>query len=373
MANPFLPLADPPQRIIVRMPNWLGDFVMAAPILTDLRHHWPEAKITALSQWMLSSVIQEDPHVDEWLNFQRPKGWADNFFHREIVQSLQKGRFDLGILLTNSFSSAFRFWQGSVQNRIGYAGNLRSPLLDRPIPFPKERERQHLVITYKMLLRPLGIPLSQTPPRLYLTQEEKREAYKSLSAFGIESSDILIGINPGAAFGSAKCWLPERFTELSLQLLEDRRIKIVFFGDKAGASLVQRICTSLPLSRAIDLAGKTTLRQLLAYIQSCDLFLTNDSGPMHAASALGIPLIALFGSTTDAATGPYSGGRVIHKHVPCSPCYRRECPIIDFRCMRAIEVKEVMDGIEQMVDSLDLGRNKERVEKVQSRAMDTNF
>lgn len=345
--SPFL--SKSPERIIVRMPNWLGDLVMATPILTDLRHHWPEAKITTLSQGALDTVIQEDPHIDNHLNFKRPKGWFSHQMHQDIIDPLKKGGFDLGILMTNSFSSAYWFWRGDVQNRIGYATHKRSLLLNHPIPFPPQRESQHLVITYKMLLEPLGIPVSQTPPKLYLTQAEQQTAKNKLATYyGIHPTDLLIGINPGAAYGSAKCWLPERFKQLSHHLLNYPKIKIVFFGDKAGAPLVQDICTNLPSDRVVDLSAKTTLRELIACIQACDLFLTNDSGPMHVASALNVPLIALFGSTSDVTTSPYQGGTVIHKHVPCSPCYRRECPI-DFRCMTSIEVKEVYDEVQRFL------------------------
>lgn len=344
MVNRSLNLSFSPQHIIVRMPNWLGDLVMATPILTDLRNHWPEAKIIAMCQGILGTVIQEDPHINGILNFKRPKGWWNSQSNQEIVNPLKKGNFDLGLLMTNSLSSAYWFWRGHVGHRLGYATHARSLLLDHPIPFPEVRKSQHLVITYKMLLEPLGIPVSQTPPRLYVTFQEQQTAQNRLAGYGIQPSDIIVGINPGAAYGSAKCWLPERFKKLSQSLLDQQKIKIVFFGDKAGASLVDEICTALPPERVINLAGKTTLRELLAFIQSCNLFLTNDSGPMHVASALGIPLIALFGSTSDVATGPYQGGRVIHKHVPCSPCYRRECPI-DFRCMKQIEVQEVYQVI----------------------------
>jgi heptosyltransferase-2 len=194
-----------------------------------------------------------------------------------------------------------------------------------------------------MLLEPLGIPISETAPRLYLTEAEKKEAAEWLYNYGISSTDSIIGINPGAAYGSAKCWLPDRFKKLTEMLLEDPKVKIVYFGDKSGASLVQEICSDLP-DRVINLAGKTTLRQLIALIYQCHFFLTNDSGPMHVASALGVPLLALFGSTSDVATSPYNGGKVLHKHVPCSPCHRRECPI-DFRCMTQITVNEVYQEI----------------------------
>ncbi|CUI17931.1 putative lipopolysaccharide heptosyltransferase II [Candidatus Protochlamydia naegleriophila] len=341
------PLSIHPRNILVRMPNWLGDFVMATPILTDLRHHWPEAKITAMCQGALGSVIQEDPHIDSVLNFKKTKNLLNNRVSDEIV-SLQTEHYDLGILLTNSFSSAWWLWKGNVQNRLGFASHWRSWLLNYPVPFPAERSKQHLVTTYKQLLHPLGIPLSSTDPKLYIAKQEQNAIQEWLFKEGIHKEDLIIGINPGAAYGSAKCWLPDRFTILAAKLLENPRIKIVFFGDKAGAPLVEDICTKLP-KRVVNLAGKTSLRELMAFIQACDIFLTNDSGPMHVASALSTPLIALFGSTSDVATGPYKGGKVIHKHVPCSPCYRRECPI-DFRCMKQIEVDEVYRELQELVN-----------------------
>lgn len=340
---------SPPKNIIVRMPNWLGDLVMATPILTDLRHHWPEAKITVQCQGILSTVIQEDPHINHLLSFKKPKSLFNRKEAQALLSPLREGNYDLGILMTNSFSSAFWYWRGKVKNRIGFADHGRSLLLDYPVPFPTLREKQHLVITYKTLLEPLGIPLSSTPPKLYLSQKEQMSARETLIKEGIQSEDLLIGINPGAAYGSAKCWLPERFKSLTQKLLQNPRIKIIYFGDKAGAPLVNEICSQFS-AHVVNMAGKTNLRELMALIQWCTLFLTNDSGPMHVASALGTPLIALFGSTSDVATSPYNGGVVIHKHVPCSPCYRRECPI-DFRCMKKIEVDEVY---EQIIDRLSI-------------------
>lgn len=348
---PLLP-GFSPENIIVRMPNWLGDLVMATPILADLRNHWPKAKITAMCQGAVGDILQEDPHIDEILKFKRPSGWIHRAEHGDIIEPLKQGHYDLGILLTNSFSSAWWFWRGRVANRIGYATHLRSWLLDYAIPFPPEKDSQHLVVTYKMLLSPLGIPVSANGPKLYINEQEKLKVKERLEQLDVKSNDIIIGINPGAAYGSAKCWLPDRFKQVTEKLLKNPRIKILFFGDKSGAPLVNDICAGLPSERVINLSGKTTLRELAAYIQACDIFLTNDSGPMHIASALGVPLLALFGSTSDVATGPYRGGIVLHKHVPCSPCYRRECPI-DFRCMKSIEVDEVYRSLEELIEKED--------------------
>lgn len=330
------------------MPNWIGDLVMATAAVTDLRQHFPLAKITAMCQSNVAALLKNDPNIDEIYSFARPSGWIHRIEHFDIIQEIRRGEFDLGFLFTNSFSSAWWLWRGRVKNRVGFGCNLRSWLLTKAISFPKNINRQHLVLTYKELLKPLGIPLSNTSPRLYISNEEKLEAKELLALKGIPEKAFLLGINPGAAYGSAKCWLPERFVEVSQKLLQRDDLYILYFGDTAGASLVDSICEQLPKERIINLAGKTSLRELLALIGCCSLFLTNDSGPMHIAAALGIPLVALFGSTDDTRTGPYSGGTIIHKHVECSPCYKRVCPI-DFRCMKQISVDEVYRELEKML------------------------
>lgn len=344
--------SEKPHNIIVRMPNWLGDLVMATPILADLRKHWKDADITAMCQCNVAGLLKHDPNIDELFSYHRPNGWIHRQQHLEIIEPLQNGKYDLGILLTNSFSSAWWFWRGNVRNRIGFSGNLRNFLLNKAVPFPKNKETQHLVLTYKELLKPLGIPISDTSPKLYVAPEEMNAAKELLAKFGIGiGKDVIIGINPGAAFGSAKCWLPDRFQAVSRRLLENPKVRILYFGDQAGTPLVNDICKDLP-ERVFNLAGKTSLRELMALISCCSIFLTNDSGPMHIAAALDIPLVALFGSTNDTKTGPYGIGKVIHKHVECSPCYKRVCPI-DFRCMTRIEVKEVYDEIEKLINEFE--------------------
>lgn len=331
---------EKPKNILVRMPNWLGDAVMATPILEDIKKYYPEASLTAMCQTNVGMLLTHDPNINEIFSYKRPSGWIHRRHHLEIIESLRKGDFDLGVLLTNSFSSAWWFWRGRVNNRLGFACNMRSWMLDKAVPFPAARETQHLVVTYKALLQPLGIPVSTTPTRLYLTNDEIDDAKELLRRYDIEvGRHTVVGINPGAAYGSAKCWLPERFEEVTRRLLDNPDVRVVYFGDSAGAPLVHQICEKLP-DRVVNLAGKTSLRELMALIRCCSGFLTNDSGPMHIAAALGTPLLALFGSTSAVKTGPYPKGKVIHKHVSCSPCYKRVCPI-DFRCMKGIGTDEV--------------------------------
>lgn len=339
-----------PKNIIVRMPNWLGDLVMATPVLADLRKKFPSAKITAMCQAGIAPLLMYDPNVDEVYSYKRPSGWIRRSQHGVIIEAIRHGKYDLGILLTNSFSSAWWFWRGHVKERLGYSGNFRSCLLTIKVPYPEQIKQQHLVTTYKSLLEPLGIPLSTSAPQLYLTGQERLAAKELLIDHGVPIGKALVlGINPGAAYGSAKCWLPASFVSLTQKMLLHQNLYVIYFGDQAGAALVNDICKQIPNERVINLSGKTSLRELIALISCCSLFLTNDSGPMHVSAALGVPLLALFGSTDDTRTGPYNIGKVIHKHVECSPCYKRICPI-DFKCMERISVDEVYHELQLLIE-----------------------
>lgn len=329
-----------PNNIIVRMPNWIGDFVMALPVLQDLRQHFPKALLTAMCQQSHAALLDNNPHINECMTFERRSGWIHSCYRPDILAPLRRARYDLGILLTNTLASAWWFWAAHVKNRIGYAKHGRSLLLNQALPYPKDAAKIHQVELYKNILTPIGIPISQTAPTLYVTEAQLQAARAVLTQYGWDAKSPLIGINPGAAYGSAKCWLPERFRELTEKLLDQTKAHIVYFGDLSSESLIQGITHNMP-SRVINLAGKTSLKELIALISCCSVLLTNDSGPMHIAAAVGTFPIALFGSTNPAQTGPYKSGEVIYKQASCSPCYQRCCPI-DFRCMKAITVDEVL-------------------------------
>lgn len=341
-----------PSNIIVRMPNWVGDVVMATPVLRDLRRTYPEANITAMCRSPMGELLLESPDIDEIFSFSKPSRLVRREEKKNIIDKLQKGKYDLGIILPNTFSSAWWFWQGGVEYRLGYKGACRGGLLTHPIEPPLNIQKQHLVLTYKALLSPLGIAISDTKPKLYLKKEETEEAKLLLSQHGVKPHHRIVGINPGAAYGSAKCWLPERFREVTARLLEDKDLIIMYFGDLITANLVKEICQGLS-PRVINMAGLTSLRELAALISICDVLLTNDSGPMHLAGAFSTPVVALFGSTSSIMTGPWNQAKIIQKHVACSPCYRRTCPI-DFRCMKQIGVDEVVQSILDILDKPSL-------------------
>lgn len=342
-----------PTNIIVRMPNWIGDLVMATPVLSDLRKKYPQASITAMCLSGICDLLKEDDRIDELYCFSKPSNriFSRRKEKRNLIARLKEGEYDLGILLTNSFSSAWWFWQAKIGYIIGFDTNLRSPLLDGSIHLPKHLEEEHQVTTYKRILKPLGIEISSTKPSLQVGKKSTELAKELLKQRGYIENRPLIGVHPGAKYGSAKCWPKERFRKVIEKLLSNESMFIICFGDSQTSSLVKEICQSLP-ERVMNLAGITSLVELIALIKLCDVLLTNDSGPMHIASAVETPLVALFGSTNEKKTGPFKGA-VIHKNVGCSPCYLRECPI-DFRCMKKIEVEEVYQAILQELKKRDV-------------------
>lgn len=329
---------DSVKQIIIRLPNWIGDFVMSTPVLSDVRSHFPDACITAMCSSSMADLLIEDPAVDQTLCF------TDDHHRRHhlwsIVQTLRAGRYDLGILLTHSFSSAWWFWLGGVKRRVGFSKDGRSILLTDRIQPPENK--MHQVFYYKHLLQPLGVPLSETAPRLFVSANDR--ANDLLEQTGYRPGKPLFGIHAAASYGSAKCWPLDRFHALAQRLLQDDAATVLFFGDAKSSSLVKEICVGLP-PRAINWAGATSLRELAYLIRLCDVFITNDSGPMHMAAAVGTPVVALFGSTDEWVTGPWGQTEgVIHKHCDCSPCFQRTCSR-DFSCMNRIEVEEVFQKI----------------------------
>lgn len=280
-------------------------------------------------QHSISPLFEGDPRIDGLFAFQRPSGFLHRVGQRQIIERIREGQFDLGLLLTNSFSSAWWFWRGGVKRRIG---SRNTPL-----------QGEHQVEKYLSLLRPLGYRGEPGKLQLFITRDERESAKRRLRLLGAQGKKV-IGIHSSAAYGTAKCWPPERFRALAERLV-NLGYFVVFVGDNKAAPEVHEIIRDLPVT---SLAGKTTLRELMALIACCDLFISNDSGPMHVAAALDVPVIALFGSTDPVKTGPYGCGFVISEKVSCGPCFQRNCPL-DFRCMQRIEVDDVLFHVKRLL------------------------
>lgn len=323
-------------KFLLRLPNWIGDAVMATPLLEAIKLSFPMAHLTVLAALSVADVVRGNPYIDELIEFSRSKGNREDLGF-DLSKRLKKEKFDISINLPTSISSNFLFSRSGIKRRIGYKSFFSTFLLTDKVA---KKTGQHQIDIFLQLLYPLGIFLPQLKPKLFLIPGEEQSTRSFLDRLGIKEGQRLIVINPGAAYGSAKCWPKERFRELALRFVNlDNQPNIVFIGTGAMQDEIEEMITGLS-PKVINLAGKTSIRTLMGIISQADLVISNDSGPMHMASALRRPLIAIFGSTDQRFTGPYYGETVIDKKVACSPCFKRTCPI-DFRCMKQIEVSDV--------------------------------
>ncbi|MEW6388773.1 MAG: lipopolysaccharide heptosyltransferase II, partial [Thermodesulfobacteriota bacterium] len=321
------------REILVRAPNWLGDAVMSLPVLAGLGEHFPQAEITVLAAPRVAPLFAGQPGIAEVIVYPPGRGkWP-------LLRSL-RSRFDLGLALPNSFESALGLWLAGARQRVGYNTDGRRAFLTLAIKGRTGLKGLHTVYYYLGLLRALGEVKDFTYPRLFLTLQEIEAAQGLLAAGGWEPGAPLVGLSPGAAYGPAKRWPPERFAALAAGLEQEFGAGLVLLGgpeDRPVAQEFKRYFTG----PVLDLVGRTDLRQALGVLSQLKLLVTNDSGLMHAAGALGVPLVALFGSTDPQATGPFTDrATVLYHPMPCSPCLKRTCPT-DYECLTAITVDEV--------------------------------
>lgn len=336
------------QRILVRAVNWIGDAVMATPALMSVRETYPKAEITLLANPLVGQLLQGHPALDRVMVFDRKQQHRGLIGRLRLAKQVAAERFDLAVILPNSFDSALIPWLARVPKRIGKASDGRSLFLThsfKELPLVKER---HEVQYYLDLLASFGISGGQPVPALATTPQEDQEASELLASHGITAKDMLLGINAGASFGSAKRWYPERFGEVAKRLADTWGARVVLFGGPDEVEIVGAIESVLD-GLCLNLAGKTTVRQLMALIKRCNFFVTNDSGPMHIAAAFGVPLVAIFGPTDHTGTAPVSDSAVIvRKETDCAPCKLRICPI-NHQCMTAVTVDDVLHAAQPLL------------------------
>lgn len=324
-------------KILIRVPNWIGDSVLALPAIESIVGHFSggEAWLNAAdwvkdlfsSQGKIAGVLPLPPVND--LNSLRA-----------AARNLKGHRFETGILLTNSFGSALLFLMAGIPERWGYAADGRRPLLTRAVRRKSPESPRHQLHYYLDLVSGLG--MKHRPPQLRLAAapEEKERARRRLLDLGIDLKRPLVILSPGAAYGSAKRWPASRFGQLASLFQAQNDAAVLIIGSAAEAKVAESIVSSME-KRAAVLTGQTTLPQLMGLISLASLFVSNDTGPMHLANALHVPVVAIYGPTDPAVTGPFEQpAAVIRKDTPCWPCAYRACPY-DHRCMTRIEPEEV--------------------------------
>lgn len=314
---------------------------MSLPALAALRQRFPSAHIAILAKPWVADLYGREPFCDRVIPY-TPSSWGERF---AVARALKTEQFDCAILLQNAFEAAAIACMAQIPVRIGYARDGRSLLLTNAIAVPKTAEiPRHERFYYLELLRRAGI-IGTIPPceRIELTCAQQARSQGLQRFVGLGMGESVIGMSPGAAYGTAKRWLPERFAEAAAALASETSSSIAIFGSKDERALCEAIARKIPGITQHNFAGKTTLGEYLDLAAACKLYLTNDSGGMHIASALGVPTVAIFGATDDTATGPTGNARVVRQPVECSPCLKRECPI-DHRCMTRVEAARVVQA-----------------------------
>jgi heptosyltransferase-2 len=336
------------RNILVRATNWVGDAVMSVPALAALRDRFPMARITIVARPWVAALYESEPFCNELLCYDLPGGARGILSKWKFARTLSERDFDCAIVLPNSFESALIAWLARIPLRIGYARDGRSLLLTHPVRLPSPGEvPRHERFYYLELLRRAGLINAYTPDNPVRFVKTERAAGSGRLRFEKAGLALpVIGVSPGAAFGGAKRWLPERFAEAACAIAAARNASIALFGSKQEAGICERVRDEIAVrgGRCLNFAGQTTLGEFIEMAAACEVYLSNDSGPMHIASAMGVPTVAIFGATDDQATGPTGPRtRVVRQPVHCSPCLLRECPI-DHRCMTAVNSDRVVEA-----------------------------
>jgi len=352
---------------------------MTTPALQRLREARPNAEITLLTPSKLADLWRDYPSVDHVMTFSKTESlW-------QTAQRLRRENFHAGIAFPNSIRSALELWLARIPERVGYARSWRKffltlALAPRPGAVPMHQrsgaevrelvqnnslreqfsETAHHLHDYLHLAAALGANPKPVPPRLNVTESEVKLATEKLGVAG-NPQRPLFGLNPGAEYGPAKRWPAERFVTAAREIQQRTNCRWIIFGGKGDVDFAAKIhggiAAPLPAdfsgdqsqkAGVLNLAGATSLRELSALLKACEVVLTNDTGPMHLAAALGTRVVALFGSTSPAFTSPGLPGSaqnvLLQTPVACAPCFRRECPI-DFRCMNNLTVADVVEAV----------------------------
>ncbi|MBI3208333.1 MAG: lipopolysaccharide heptosyltransferase II [Candidatus Solibacter usitatus] len=324
------------QRILVRATNWVGDAVMSLPALRAIRTHYPQAHISVLALDWVADLYGRESFADEVIPYTARRGAGDWSGKWRLACDLRRRKFDGAILLQNAFEAALVVWMAGIPIRAGYARDGRGMLLTHGVAVPRKGSiPRHQSFYYLEMLRQLGV-VDRLPEEAFIRLEGVQAKH--------DAANPVIGVSPGAAYGSAKRWLPERFAAAAVSIAKQRGCAVALFGAESEREICDMVARDVEKAgvEAVNFAGRTSLREFIEQTASCALMLTNDSGAMHIASALGVPTVTVFGATDHIATGPTGPlARIIREPIDCSPCLKRECPLGHHRCMELISSDRV--------------------------------
>ena len=326
-------------KVLIRATNWVGDSIMALPALRAVRSRFPSAEIAVVARPYVADLYRDQQICNQLIPYD-PAGEHAGLIGRErLAAKLRTQKFDAALLLQNAFDAAWIAWRAEIPERIGYARDGRSLLLTKAVPVPRPGEiPAHEKYYYLELLRRAGWADSlpdESFIQFKVPEEKRRNAENILCDAGVRSGMLRVAFGAGAAYGSARCWPPSRFAELANRLQSQRAADVILFGTAAEAGVSKAISAEMR-SAPIDLTGKTAIADLPALLAQCHLFIGNDSGAMHVAAAVGLPVVAVIGPTDPNGTAPVTPKCTIVQQKPyCSPCFLPRCPT-DHRCMTKI-------------------------------------
>jgi heptosyltransferase II len=346
-------------KLLIRATNWVGDAIMALPALRAVRKRFPEAEIAIVGRPYVADIYRDQEICDQLIAYD-PSGLRKGFSARErLAAELRAQKFDVALLLQNAFDAAWLAWRANIPERIGYARDARSFLLTKAVPLPRHGEiPAHEKFYYLELLRRAGwldVVHDESLIKLYVPEEKRRSADEFLYKSGARHGVLRIAIAAGASYGSAKCWPPPRFAEVANRLHSEADADVILFGTAAEANVSTAISTEMRRP-PIDLTGKTAIADLPALLSLCHLFIGNDSGAMHVAAAVGLPIVGVFGPTDPNGTAPVTTRcSIVQQKAYCSPCFLRRCPT-DHRCMTAITADMVEAAARPWLSSAQVRR-----------------
>ena len=324
------------ETILIRSPNWIGDAVVSTGILKPLRNIFQDKRIVVVAKEYVAKIFDNNPFIDRIIIF---KGFWDG---------IKKIEGDIGIILPNSFSSALLFALSGVKRRIGYKSELRSFLLTDGLPLPHLKD-EHIIENYKRIV--LHISRNGDPtgfkPKIFLTEDEKNDPI--FERFHIPLNKEPVIIDPGSAYGKAKIWGVKKYAGLIDYIIGEKDFPVVLSGSKDSIQLTTQIVKQVHFKPFV-LTGRFSIRDSLVAISKCSLFISTDTGGMHIAAALGVPQIAIFGSSSPVWTGPLNKrSYVIYKDLPCSPCFKRICPKGTYKCFKKISIEDVIEKVDKVI------------------------
>jgi heptosyltransferase-2 len=342
------------KRILIRATNWVGDAVMTIPALEAVKENFPKASLTVLARPWVIPVFETHPAVDQVIPYSKGLGYYEDLLEFiRIIGILRRSRYDMTILFQNAFEAALLTYLGGIKIRVGYNTDGRGFLLSHPVHRHKKVLKCHQVEYYLSILRGMGWEAKSKDPEIFVAENDRATITRKLLSNGVGEGDFLLGLSPGAVYGPAKRWPADRFAIIGDRAVEQWGAKVVILGSQKE----QDICTGVSQAMkhpALNLCGKTTLGEGMALINRCVFFITNDSGLMHVAAALNVPLLVIFGSTDPVATGPRSQFvKVVRNPVYCAPCLKPKCSI-GYPCLMKIGPDDVWIEMERLRESWDL-------------------